>query len=610
MHIIGVSAFYHDAAATLVTDGEVVAAAQEERFTRIKHDPRFPSNAVRFCMDYAGIDSKDVDYVVFYEKPLLKFNRLMRTFLQTSPNHADTFSPAMKEWLSGKLSHKRLLSNALEEATGGSWGSKILFSDHHLSHAASAFYPSPFKNAAVLTLDGVGEWATTTLGVGSGSDLRIESEIKFPHSLGLLYAAFTAYTGFKVNSGEYKMMGLAPYGVPSFTNLIREHLIDVKSDGSFCINTEYFDYPAGRRMTNSKFHELFGGPPRHPESDITQREMDLAASIQKVTEDVVVSLARGAAAATGEKNLCLAGGVALNCVANGKLLREGVFENIWIQPAAGDAGGSTGAALAAYHLALGQTRKVTQQSDAMSGAYLGPSFTQVDVKSRLSKIGANFEEMDDALLIGEAASLLASENVIGWFQGRMEFGPRALGNRSILADPRSQEMQKVLNLKIKFRESFRPFAPSILRERLSDWFNMDVDSPYMLMVANVANKHLFPPNPEKVGLFGIDLLNVPRSTIPAVTHVDYSARIQTIQRETNPRYHALVSEFERITGCPIVVNTSFNIRSEPIVNTPEDAFRCFMGTDMDILVVENCLMRKTDQQTALAVDYSETFDLD
>ena len=610
MHIIGISAFYHDAAATLVTDGAVVAAAQEERFTRIKHDPRFPSNAVRFCMDYAGLEPKDVDYVVFYEKPLMKFNRLMRTFLQTSPNHADTFSVATKEWLSGKLSHKRLLTNGLEEATGGSWGSKILFSDHHLSHAASAFYPSPFKNAAVLTLDGVGEWATTTLGVGSSSDLRIENEIKFPHSLGLLYAAFTTYTGFKVNSGEYKMMGLAPYGVPNFTNLIREHLIDVKSDGSFCINTEFFDYPAWRRMTNSKFHELFGGPPRHPESDITQREMDLAASIQAVTEDVVVSLARGAAAATGEKNLCLAGGVALNCVANGKLLREGVFENIWIQPAAGDAGGSTGAALAAYHLALGQTRTITQQSDAMSGAYLGPSFTQVDVKSRLAKIGANFEEMDDVTLISEAASLLASENVIGWFQGRMEFGPRALGNRSILADPRSQEMQKALNLKIKFRESFRPFAPSILREQLSDWFNMDVDSPYMLMVANVANKHLLPPDPENVGLFGIDLLNVSRSTIPAVTHVDYSARVQTIQGDTNPRYHALVSEFERLTGCPIVVNTSFNIRSEPIVNTPEDAFRCFMGTDMDILVVENCLMRKADQDMDLAVDYSETFDLD
>ena len=610
MHIIGISAFYHDAAATLVTDGAVVAAAQEERFTRIKHDPRFPSNAVRFCMDYAGLEPKDVDYVVFYEKPLMKFNRLMRTFLQTSPNHADTFSVAMKEWLSGKLSHKRLLTNGLEEATGGSWGSKILFSDHHLSHAASAFYPSPFKNAAVLTLDGVGEWATTTLGVGSSSDLQIESEIKFPHSLGLLYAAFTTYTGFKVNSGEYKMMGLAPYGVPKFKNLIRENLIDVKSDGSFCINTEYFDYPAGRRMTNSKFHELFGGPPRHPESDITQREMDLAASIQGVTEDVVVSLARGAAATTGEKNLCLAGGVALNCVANGKLLREGVFENIWIQPAAGDAGGSTGAALAAYHLALGQTRTITQQSDAMSGAYLGPSFTQVDVKSRLAKIGANFEEMDDATLISEAASLLASENVIGWFQGRMEFGPRALGNRSILADPRSQEMQKALNLKIKFRESFRPFAPSILREQLSDWFDMDVDSPYMLLVANVANKHLLPPNPENVGLFGIDLLNVSRSIIPAVTHVDYSARVQTIQGDTNPRYHALVSEFERLTGCPIVVNTSFNIRSEPIVNTPEDAFRCFMGTDMDILVVENCLMRKADQDLDLAVDYSETFDLD
>ena len=610
VHIIGISAFYHDAAATLVTDGQIVAAAQEERFTRVKHDSRFPVNAFRFCMEFAGLEPDDVDYVVFYEKPMLKLNRIMRTFLETSPHHADSFSLAMKEWLSGKLFHKRLLTNALTEASGGSWGSKILFSDHHLSHAASAFYPSPFESAAVLTLDGVGEWATTTLGVGSGSSLRIESEIRFPHSLGLLYAAFTSYTGFKVNSGEYKMMGLAPYGVPSYANLIREHLLDVKDDGSFSINTDYFDYPAGRRMTNSKFHELFGGPPRQPESEITQREMDLAASIQEVTEDVVIRLARGVAVATGEKNLCLAGGVALNCVANGRLLREGIFENIWIQPASGDAGGSTGAALAGYHLALGHPREPTDQRDAMKGSYLGPSFTQDEIKSRLTGIGAAFQELDDASLIRETATLLASENVIGWFQGRMEFGPRALGNRSILADPRSPKMQKVLNLKIKVRESFRPFAPSILRERLNDWFNIDVDSPYMLLVANVTEKRLIPVDDDKGGLYGIDLLNVPRSTIPAVTHVDHSARIQTIHAETNPKYHALVKEFERLTGFPVMVNTSFNIRSEPIVNTPEEAFHCFMGTGMDVLVVGNCLMRKVDQNADLAQDYSEVFNLD
>lgn len=610
VHIIGISAFYHDSAATLVTDGQIVAAAQEERFTRVKHDSRFPVNAFRFCMEFAGLEPDDVDYVVFYEKPMLKLNRIMQTFLETSPHHADSFSLAMKEWRSGKFFHKRLLTNALTEASGGSWGSKILFSEHHLSHAASAFYPSPFESAAVLTLDGVGEWATTTLGVGSGSSLRIESEIRFPHSLGLLYAAFTSYTGFKVNSGEYKMMGLAPYGVPSYANLIREHLLDVKDDGSFSINTDYFDYPAGRRMTNSKFHELFGGPPRQPESDITQREMDLAASIQEVTEDVVIRLARGAAVATGEKNLCLAGGVALNCVANGRLLREGIFENIWIQPASGDAGGSTGAALAGYHLALGQPRELTDQRDAMKGSYLGPSFTQDEIKSRLTAIGADFQELDDASLIRETATLLASENVIGWFQGRMEFGPRALGNRSILADPRSPKMQKVLNLKIKFRESFRPFAPSILRERLNDWFNIDVDSPYMLLVANVTEKRLTPVDDDKEGLYGIDLLNVPRSTIPAVTHVDHSARIQTIHAETNPKYHALVKEFERLTGFPVMVNTSFNIRSEPIVNTPEEAFHCFMGTGMDVLVVGNCLMRKIEQNADLAQDYSEVFDLD
>jgi carbamoyltransferase len=610
VHIIGISAFYHDSAATLVTDGQIVAAAQEERFTRVKHDSRFPVNAFRFCMEFAGLEPDDVDYVVFYEKPMLKLNRIMQTFLETSPHHADSFSLAMKEWRSGKFFHKRLLTNALTEASGGSWGSKILFSEHHLSHAASAFYPSPFESAAVLTLDGVGEWATTTLGVGSGSSLRIESEIRFPHSLGLLYAAFTSYTGFKVNSGEYKMMGLAPYGVPSYANLIREHLLDVKDDGSFSINTDYFDYPAGRRMTNSKFHELFGGPPRQPESDITQREMDLAASIQEVTEDVVIRLARGAAVATGEKNLCLAGGVALNCVANGRLLREGIFENIWIQPASGDAGGSTGAALAGYHLALGQPRELTDQRDAMKGSYLGPSFTQDEIKSRLTAIGADFQELDDASLIRETATLLASENVIGWFQGRMEFGPRALGNRSILADPRSPKMQKVLNLKIKFRESFRPFAPSILRERLNDWFNIDVDSPYMLLVANVTEKRLTPVDDDKEGLYGIDLLNVPRSTIPAVTHVDHSARIQTIHAETNPKYHALVKEFERLTGFPVMVNTSFNIRSEPIVNTPEEAFHCFMGTGMDVLVVGNCLMRKIEQNADLAQDYSEVFNLD
>lgn len=610
MNIIGISAFYHDAAATLVSDGKIVAAAQEERFSRIKHDPRFPTNAVKFCLEYSNLRPEDIDFVAFYEKPLLKFNRIMRTFLTTAPHYADTFNDAMREWTSGKLFQKQLLSKELEKSLGGSWDSKILFSEHHLSHAASAYYPSPFKSAAILTLDGVGEWATTTLGVGSGNNLHIDREIRFPHSLGLLYAAFTSYIGFKINSGEYKMMGLAPYGVPRYADLIRKHLIDVKEDGSFAINLEYFEYPSGRRMTNQKFHDLFGGSPRKADSDITQREMDIAASIQEVTEQIVVQLVRGISLETGEKNLCLAGGVALNCVANGKILKSGLFDNIWIQPAAGDAGGSTGAALAAYHLALNKPRVPPQQGDAMQGAFLGPEYSKSEIESQLTSAGAVFEVLDDLALIGKSASLLATGNVVAWFQGRMEFGPRALGNRSILADPRSPDMQKLLNLKIKFRESFRPFAPSILRERLSDWFDMEIDSPYMLFVATVSKIHQILPTAEDKNLFGIDRLNIPRSTIPAVTHLDFSARVQTIHSETNPRYHALVTEFERLTGCPIVVNTSFNVRGEPIVNTPIDAFRCFMGTNIDILVVGNCLMYKLNQDTNLALNYSNAFELD
>ena len=609
MRVLGISAYYHDSAAALIVDGEVIAAAQEERFTRVKHDKRFPVNAVRFCLDRSGESAERIDAVVFYDKPALKFDRLVQTHLAFAPRGLGTFLDAQTSWLGDKLFQRRTLKRLLsaEFSSDVDWSERLYFSEHHLSHAASAFYPSPFESAAILTMDGVGEWTTTSLALGRGNKIEIVKEIHFPHSLGLLYAAFTAYTGFKVNSGEYKVMGLAPYGTPRFAALIREHLITVAPDGSFRLNMEYFDYCAGRSMTNDAFHELFGGAPRAGESPLEQRHMDLAASIQVVTEEVVLGLARGVASETGERNLCLAGGVALNCVANGELLREGVFDEMWIQPAAGDAGGALGAALGWYHLHAKMPRTVVRP-DGMRGSYLGPSYSSADVARRLEDVGAVFVECSESDIIERTANALAEGKAIGWFQGRMEFGPRALGARSIIADARSTHMQKTLNLKVKYRESFRPFAPSVLRERVSEWFEMDADSPYMLLVADVvANRRLKPAGSES--LYGIELLNQVRSDVPAVTHVDYSARIQTVHKETNPRYHALISRFADKTGCPVVVNTSFNVRGEPIVESPEDAFRCFMGTELDVLVVENCYLEKTSQ-TVERSRYEGAFALD
>jgi carbamoyltransferase len=615
MRILGISAYYHDAAAALIVDGDIVAAAQEERFTRTKHDPEFPANAARYCLAEAGIKAADLDYVAFYDKPFLKFERLLETYLTFAPRGFASFRHAMPLWIKEKLFQKDGLIKELNTVLGNgvSWQDKLLFSEHHLSHAASAFFPSPFERAAVLTMDGVGEWTTTSLALGVGHDLKVLREIHFPHSLGLLYSAFTYYTGFKVNSGEYKVMGLAPYGEPRFAALIEEHLIDVKEDGSFRLNLDYFDYCTGLRMTNEKFDALFGGPARQPETPLTQREMDLAASVQKVTEDVVIRLAKGVAKQTGESNLCLAGGVALNCVANGKLLREGVFENIWLQPAAGDAGGALGAALAANYLFKRAPRVVRNGAnggDAMRGSYLGPAFAQDDVERRLTAAGARYKTLAPDETIERCARALADGKAVGWHQGRMEFGPRALGGRSILGDPRSPTMQKLLNLKVKYRESFRPFAPSVLREDVADWFEIDTDSPYMLLVADVRPEHRFAMTSEQEQLFGIDKLNVPRSKIPAVTHVDYSARVQTVHRDTNPRYHALISRFKALTGCPVIVNTSFNVRGEPIVCTPEDSFHCFMGTDIEVLAVENCYMEKADQDSSLQRRYEGAFALD
>lgn len=609
MRVLGISAYYHDAAAALVVDGAVIAAAQEERFTRVKHDKRFPLNALRFCLQEANLAPEDLDAVVFYDKPALKFQRLLQTHLAFAPRGLGTFLDAQTSWLGDKLFQRRALKRILQQELSAQvdWSQKLFFSEHHLSHAASAFYPSPFESAAILTMDGVGEWTTTSLALGKGNDIRIIREIHFPHSLGLLYAAFTAYTGFKVNSGEYKVMGLAPYGTPRYADLIRKHLISVAEDGSFRLNMKYFDYCAGRSMTNSAFHKLFGGEPRSGESPLEQRHMDLAASIQVVTEEVVLGLARGVAAETGERNLCLAGGVALNCVANGELLRAGVFDNIWIQPAAGDAGGALGAALGWYHLHAGLPRSVSQP-DAMHGSYLGPRYTSSEVATSLRSSGAVFEECSNHEIIERTATALAGGKAIGWFQGRMEFGPRALGARSIIADARSTHMQKTLNLKVKYRESFRPFAPSVLREHLSDWFEMDEDSPYMLLVADVvARRQLKPEGSES--LYGIELLNQVRSEIPAVTHVDYSARVQTVHRQTNPQYHALITRFYEKTGCPVIVNTSFNVRGEPIVESPDDAFRCFMGTELDVLVVENCYLEKA-MQTVERSRYEGAFALD
>jgi len=607
VQVLGISAYYHDAAAALVRDGAIVAAAQEERFTRKRHDSGFPSRAVEYCLAEGGTTLGDVDYVAFYDKPFLKFERLLETYVAFAPRGFESFRMAMPIWLREKLFLKDLLKRELRNYDPKyDWEGRLRFSEHHLSHAASAFFPSPFDEAAVLNMDGVGEWATTSLAIGRGNALEMTKEIHFPHSIGLLYSAFTYYTGFKVNSGEYKLMGLAPYGEPRFAALILEKLVDVKEDGSFRLDQSYFNYCTGLTMTSPKFHALFGGKPRKPSDPLTQRDMDLAASVQAVTEEIVLRLTRSIARETGQRNLCLAGGVALNCVANGKVLRDGAFERIWVQPAAGDAGGALGAALAVHHVHLRHPR--TAGSDAMRGSYLGPAYPQDEVERRLRAAGARFRILA-ANEMGEACTqALTGGKALGWFQGRMEFGPRALGARSILGDARSPTMQKLLNIKIKQRESFRPFAPAVLREDLADWFDLDVDSPYMLLVADVAEAHRRAVDDK--ALFGIDKLNAQRSDIPAVTHVDGSARIQTVHRETNPRFHALLSEFKRATGCPVLVNTSFNVRGEPIVCTPEDAFRCFMGTQIEALAVGDCFLVKEEQDPALAIDYASSLEPD
>ena len=611
MQILGVSAFYHDSAAALIDDGQIAAAAQEERFSRKKHDAGFPEQGIKFCLDQAGVALKDVDYVVFYDKPFLKFERLLETYLAFAPKGFRSFNMAMPLWLKEKFFQKDLLRKRFQVFDPDfDSQNRLLFSEHHLSHAASAFYPSPFEDAVVLTMDGVGEWATTSAAIGSGNRLEVTKEIHFPHSLGLLYSAMTYYTGFKVNSGEYKVMGLAPYGEPRYRDLILDNLIDLKADGSFRLDQSYFDYCTGLKMTNGKFDALFGGPPRNREDLLTQRHMDLAASVQAVIEEVVLRLTRDLHKETGASNLCLAGGVALNCVANGKVVRDRHFKNVWIQPAAGDAGGALGAALTAYHLYQDQPRQSNGYSDNMYGSFLGPEFDQQDIEFRLRAAGADFETLDDEALIERTAETLCQGQAVGWFQGRMEFGPRALGGRSILADPRSQAMQKTLNLKVKYRESFRPFAPSVLREDVADWFEFDGESPYMLVVADVVESRRKQMTEAERALFGIDKLNVSRSDIPAVTHVDYSARIQTVDARTNPRYHALISAFKRRTGCPVLVNTSFNVRGEPIVCTPENAFQCFMGTDMESLAIGNCLLEKSKQNQTLAAGYRGAFELD
>jgi carbamoyltransferase len=611
MYILGISAYYHDSAACLVRDGEIVAAAQEERFTRKKHDHRFPTNAVRFCLERAGIEGEQVDLVAFYDKPLLKFERLIETYIDFAPAGIRSFLMSMPLWLREKIWIRDQVRKSLN------YEGKVLFTEHHESHAASAFFPSPFESAAVLTMDGVGEWATSSYGYGRGNELHLLAELHFPHSLGLLYSAFTYYTGFKVNSGEYKVMGLAPYGEPRYVDQILNDVLELREDGSLRLNMKYFNFAHGLTMTNAAFDELFGGPPRKPESQLTQREMDLARSVQDVTEMAMLRMARHVHRETGEENLCLAGGVALNCVGNGLILREGPFKNVWIQPAAGDAGGAFGAALSVWYQYLGNGRDVSVvrgvHSDGMKGAYLGPSFTSERIGSFLDATGANYRRVERSELANTVARLLAEEKVVGWFQGRMEFGPRALGARSILGDPRSPRMQAQMNLKIKFRESFRPFAPSVLRERVSDYFQMDCDSPYMLLVAPVRDHLRREMTNEERDKFGIEKLNVVRSAIPAVTHVDYSARVQTVRQEDNPIYYDLLTEFERLTGCPVVVNTSFNVRGEPIVCSPEEAYTCFMRTEMDCLVMEDYVLRKDEQGEGIFVDdvaWQEEFQLD
>jgi carbamoyltransferase len=612
MNILGISAYYHDSAAALLRDGELVAAAQEERFSRKKHDARFPTHATEYCLAEGNVALQEIDYVVFYDKPLVKFDRLLETYLAYAPRGFRSFLAAMPIWLKEKLYLKKLLRDELATIAGCKVKElpRLMFTEHHQAHAASAFFPSPFERAAVLCMDGVGEWATASVWLGEGQSLTPQWEIDFPHSLGMLYSAFTYFTGFKVNSGEYKLMGLAPYGEPKYTDRILDKLLDLKDDGTFRLNMRYFNYTTGLTMTNTQFDGLFGGPPRKPESSVTQREMDIASSIQAATEEIVLRLGRTLHDELNVDYLCLAGGVALNCVANGRLLREGPFEDIWIQPAAGDAGGAVGAALAIWHEYLEKPRAVNT-TDTMSGAYLGPRFSKENIRSYLDSIGASYTELDDGELMPRLANILAEDSVVGWFQGRMEFGPRALGGRSILGDPRSQTMQKVMNLKIKYRESFRPFAPSVLADRVSDYFELDRRSPYMLLVAPVKDEIRIAMTDDQEKLFGIDKLNVPRSQIPAITHVDYSARIQTVHEDTNPRYYDLLKHFETRTGCPLLVNTSFNVRGEPIVCTPEDAYRCFMRTEMDYLVLENFLLAKGDQpQWEQDDSWKDEFELD
>ncbi len=612
MRLLGVSAFYHDSAAALVEDGRIVAAAQEERFTRKKFDERFPHHAIRYCLDAAGVTLAEVDHVVFYDKPFLKFERLIETYLAYAPRGFASYIKALPIWLGEKLFQSSLLTGELKRFDPHFDDSKLLFTEHHHSHAASAFYPSPFEEALIVTMDGVGEWCTTTAAIGKGNHIDIVKEIHFPHSLGLLYSAFTYYTGFRVNSGEYKLMGLAPYGEPRFRSLIRDNLIDLKSDGSFKLDMSYFNYCTGLTMTNEKFAKLFGLPVRAEAEPLQQVHMDIAASIQAVTEDAVIALAQGLAKEyPQQRNLCLAGGVALNCVANGKLLRTGTFDRIWVQPAAGDAGGALGAALAGYHCFGNGARKLNGAADAMDGSYLGPAFSAKETQERLLAEGARFHVVaDEGQLLDQTAEALAGGQAVGWFQGRMEFGPRALGNRSILADPRSPEMQKVLNLKVKYRESFRPFAPAVLAEDVRDWFDLDGPSPYMLLVADVAGHRRIATNSGNDRARGLDQLNVLRSEIPAVTHVDYSARVQTVHAETNPRFHGLLRAFKAKTGCPVLVNTSFNVRGEPIAHTPEDAFRCLMGSEIDLLVIGDCVLHKREQNQNLLLDYRNAFDPD
>jgi len=611
VNVLGLSAYYHDSAACLTSDGEIVAAAQEERFTRRKHDSGFPAHAIVYCLRAAAIRPVDIDYVVFYDKPFLKFERIFETYMAFAPRGVGSFVKFIPMWLKDKLFQKKGLLEELGALLGDDvdWSKRLRFSEHHLSHAASAFFPSPFQEAAVLTMDGVGEWTTTSLAVGRGNQLSLLKEIRFPHSLGLLYSAFTYYTGFKVNSGEYKVMGLAPYGKPKYVDLIKKNLVEIKDDGSFSLDMRYFDYCTGVTMTNERFDALFGGRPRRPETKLTQRDMDLAASIQVITEEIVMSLAKSIRESTGLSRLCMAGGVALNCVANGRLLKEMIYDDIWIQPAAGDAGGAVGAALAAYHLMLEEPR-ATALGDSMKGSFLGPEFHQAEIEARLAQAGAKFELVSEDSLFQSTVQALVQGKAVGWYQGRMEFGPRALGARSILADPRSPVVQRQLNLKVKYRESFRPFAPSVLREDLSEWFELNTDSPYMLLVADVTKEKRLPMSSEQQALFGLDKLNIPRSAIPAVTHVDYSARIQTVHAETNGRYYRLLSEFKAQTGCPVLVNTSFNVRGEPIVCTPEDAFRCFMGTEIEWLAIGNCVLRKEDQAHSLFKDYKNAYELD